>query len=126
MGTDHLTSYCADLMEQIQTMKSQEETIYKCYEYSLSRESATKSLLVSCTSDKSICWCNDTTAFGNKSHVTPRDHSEHNEAHQVDHQCRLMMAEWHYRMVDHFGWKRDLVAIAMNLLDRYVHQTPHT
>jgi len=43
-----------------------------------------------------------------------------NDDNEINSSCRTTMWEWCYRVVDHFGARRELVEISMNYLDRFL------
>ena len=46
------------------------------------------------------------------------------EVDQVDTACREKMCEWSYKVCDHFGVEREIVAIAFSYLDRFMNRCP--
>jgi hypothetical protein len=42
----------------------------------------------------------------------------------IDEDCRAKMVDWSVQIVDYCGFKRETVAISMNMLDRFVRETP--
>mmetsp|Transcript_25408 Transcript_25408/g.51741 ORF Transcript_25408/g.51741 Transcript_25408/m.51741 type:complete len:356 (+) Transcript_25408:630-1697(+) len=88
------------LQDCISVMRHQEDEAYKCNDYLLRRR-------IDCLS-------------------TTRETSSVNTQQQqvggetVDVTCREKMAEWSYRIVDHFHGNREIVAISFNMLDRFL------
>ena len=93
-----------ELKEKIRIMKEKECTVYECKDYLSRRRLSGTEIPVSDESTK-----NSFDELGNQ--VASNDH-------EVDITCRKTMCEWCYRIVDHFGGDRELVAVAMNYLDR--------
>jgi hypothetical protein len=52
--------------------------------------------------------------------VTDGDEDEDEEEEPVDATCRWKMCEWSYRVSEHFQISREIVAIAFDILDRFV------
>ena len=108
LGSFQRGQFCSDqLREKIWIMKEKESTVYECKDY-LSRRRLVGGELSNTneTNDKS---CADSVQQGESDFIND---------HEVDITCRKTMCEWCYRIVDHFGGDRELVAVAMNYLDR--------
>lgn len=82
---------------------SQETAVYKCSDY-LDRRSRERQL------------CTDGLA-----HTSARTTAEEP---LMDASCREKMCEWSFRVCDHFGIEREIVAIAISCLDRFVDRLP--
>jgi len=91
------------VVDEIVVMRRKEDKIYKCGDYALRRklEKMTTTFVSSVSTNTELYKCTE---------VVNDD--------EVDSSCRTVMCEWCYRVVDHFGARRELVEIAMNYLDR--------
>ena len=74
--------------------------------------------------ESSVYKCNDYVESHKLEKVTmSRNEIESTDQSQefiVDDACRQKMCQWSYRIVDHFGGSRDLVAISQNYVDRFL------
>ena len=86
------------VLRQVGAMMKKEASVYKCNDYVLSHKLE-----------------NVKMSRGMK----PSDPSQD---FVVDDICRQKMCEWSYRIVDHFGGSRELVAISQNYVDRFLDQ----
>ncbi len=90
-----------DLVDKVKVMASQDSTTYKCSDYLTRRgKDASRKL------------------------DNPRSADEDGpillDDDVVDAVCREKMCEWSYRVCDHFGTGREIVAVAFSCLDRFV------
>mmetsp|Transcript_5695 Transcript_5695/g.7004 ORF Transcript_5695/g.7004 Transcript_5695/m.7004 type:complete len:334 (+) Transcript_5695:68-1069(+) len=83
------------VVRQIGAMMKKEASVYKCNDYVLSHKLEKITMSRIKTSDPSQDFI-------------------------VDDICRQKMCEWSYRIVDHFGGSRELVAISQNYVDRFL------
>ena len=97
------------LRDSLRVLRRQADTTYKCNDYILrgrrmerwQRKSSSSTLSASHTSGTSI--------------------QDLQEGSSVDIACREKMVMWSYRIIDHFDGDREIVAIAFNYLDRFLH-----
>lgn len=96
-----------EICERLNVMKRQESTHYKIQDYLAPEWQA--GLVASAAAGGS--W-----GDGNND-----DESSVSSSHLES--WRSKMCEWCYRVVDHYGLARESVAVAMNILDRYVSKS---
>ena len=99
----HCPKSCHDIAEKIGVMKQQEESLYRCRDYILRRK--LEEMRLSAQSPVS-------------SNSILMDKNLAND--DIDSLCRRRMCEWSYRIADHFGGQREIVAISINYLDRFL------
>lgn len=89
-----------DVIDRVKTMASQDASTYKCGDYLARRaKDIARKQYSSCDShDNSMLDVDD----------------------MVDAVCREKMCEWSYRVCDHFGTGREIVAVAFACLDRFM------
>lgn len=102
-----------EICERLNVMKHQESTHYKIQDY-LSPEWQA-GLVASAAAGGS--WDGN---IGDESSVSS---SSLPSFKIMDESWRSKMCEWCYRVVDHYGLARESVAVAMNILDRYVSKS---
>ena len=103
-GTLRLSSIIDDsrfsnLVDQVHAMESQDTTFYKCSDYLARR--ANKKIPLTKEADDDDCPI-----------LVDED--------IVDAVCREKMCEWSYRVCDHFGTGREVVAVSFSYLDRFM------
>merc|ERR1740139_1644212 len=96
------------LVDELKVMMQKEDKSYRCRDYMLRRK--IENIKVSAVSGTSA----STDSQPNKSLKSTKNENE------IDSLCRTTMCEWCYRVVDHFGARRELVEISMNYLDRFL------
>jgi len=95
-----------DFTDEMEAMRQKEDTTYKCGDYVLRRKLEDMNLSADSISSVST-------------YSQPCVHTRAtNDSNDFDSSCRTTMCEWCYRVVDHFGARRELVEISMNYLDR--------
>lgn len=90
----------SDIIDRVKTMVTQDASTYKCGDY-LARRGKDVA--------RKQCSCCDSQ----KNTVLDVDD-------MVDAVCREKMCEWSYRVCDHFGVGREIVAVAFACLDRFM------
>ena len=101
-----------EICERLNVMKRQESTHYKIQDY-LSPEWQA-GLVASAAAGGSWDANNDDESSVSSSSLP---------SFKMDESWRSKMCEWCYRVVDYYGLARESVAVAMNILDRYVSKS---
>mmetsp|Transcript_7609 Transcript_7609/g.16514 ORF Transcript_7609/g.16514 Transcript_7609/m.16514 type:complete len:344 (-) Transcript_7609:559-1590(-) len=95
-----LYSRVDDIYDQLRTMRYQEQTTYKCVDYiGLQRHTDIQTRLTS-------------VSFESRNSLTKTE--------EVSEIWREKICEWSYEVVDHFDMSREVVAVSLNLLDRFL------
>lgn len=100
-----------EICERLNVMKRQESTHYKIQDYLAPEWQAG---LVASVAGGSWDGDNDDESSVSSSSLP---------SFKMDESWRSKMCEWCYRVVDHYGLARESVAVAMNILDRYVSKS---
>jgi len=101
-----------DFVDEIEIMKQKEDNEYKCGDYALRRNLEQMTISTSSVSMSSM-----------STHTKPCKYTKMvNNNVEINSSCRTTMCEWCFRVVDHFGARRELVEIAMNYLDRLLNK----
>ena len=122
--TDDCPHYQArlDFADEIEVMRQKENTTYKCGDYISRRklqDTHFSADLISTTESEDFQHVNDVrTMRDDEEDDEGNDEENDEEKEDIIVSCRLVMCEWCYRVVDHFGARRELVEIAMNYVDR--------
>lgn len=98
LSLDAHTHY--DLIDRVKTMAFQDASTYKCGDY-LARRA------------KDFTWKHHSCCDSHDKLMLDADE-------MVDAVCREKMCEWSYRVCDHFGTGREIVAVAFACLDRFL------
>ena len=108
-------SYLDDLPELFEVMRQQEDTTYTCPDY-LSDEFQQKQA-------KEIS-NNPNLFFPSGMSSSSSTSSSTSSCTGINEVWREKICEWCYQVVDHFDLNRQVVAIALNYLDRYLALRP--
>mmetsp|Transcript_12916 Transcript_12916/g.15048 ORF Transcript_12916/g.15048 Transcript_12916/m.15048 type:complete len:452 (+) Transcript_12916:288-1643(+) len=102
-------STCISLQEHIQVMFHQEESrAYSCEDY----------LLALSRSIPSSSPCSLSSSSSNSSASSSTTSSSN--SNPIDNECRIKMTQWCFQVVDFAKLKRETVAVAINILDRFL------
>ena len=99
-----------DLADEMKVMMRKENKTYRCRDYVLRRKLEN----ISVSAQSRACVSTDSQPF------KPLKVTTH--ANEINSSCRTTMCEWCYRVVDHFGARRELVEISINYLDRFLNK----
>ena len=98
------------LKDSLRVLRRQADTTYKCNDYILRDKRMER-------------WQRkpSSSTLSSASHTSGTSMQDLQEDSSVDIACREKMALWSYRIIDHFDGDREIVAIAFNYLDRFLH-----
>lgn len=94
-----------DVIDRIEVMLRQEETSYRTDDYLLP------------DFQQKLTPCENESSFGT---LNESGGSSQSSSGTINESWREKICEWSYQVVDHFDMSREVVMIAMNLLDRYL------
>ena len=104
-----------DLPERFRVMKSQEATAYKVDDY------LNPNYLVPADDRSPMCVASsDQSSAASSSTGTGTNSS----AAGVNEDWRSKICEWSYQVIDHFDYDREIVAVSLSYLDRYLCRRP--
>ena len=120
-----------DLLDAIQALKDKEATAYRVLDYLYgpprddrisvgATASASASAFESASSaDFSLAYSVGTTSGSTATTTTT---SSSDTAGGVNEDWRSKICEWSYQVIDHFDYDREIVAVSLHYLDRYLGQ----
>jgi len=110
-----------DLAERLDVLLSQEQSSYKTVDYM--DEDYQNVLMMSVSGSSGTSLFSSDMSLTNKN---SRSSFSSSDASKIDPYWRERIAEWFYSVVDHFEFSREVVAVAIHYLDRYLATAPVT
>ena len=114
-----------DLLDAIQALKDKEETAYRVLDYlygpprddriSVGATASASAFESASSADFSLAY-----SVGTSSSPTTTTNNSSKTTGGVNEDWRSKICEWSYQVIDHLDYDREIVAVSMHYLDRYL------